>query len=91
MILPRGKHIPTKVRCALVRFESHVKIHTNACGIEVRDCVSRLTTRDPVTQKMTKVARQAPFLPVDIVIKLERLVTTAHTVPLRVFAGVLCL
>ena len=91
MTLSRGKSIPTKVRCALVWFEGHAKVHMKASGIEVRDYVSGLTARDPLTNKIAKVARQAPHLPVDVVSKLERLVTTAHTLPLRVFAGVLCL
>ena len=91
MCLSRGKSIPLKVRCALVWFENHARISLNACGIDVRDYVSGLTARDLMTDKISKVARQAPFLPVDVVIKLERLVTTAHTLPLRVFAGVVCL
>ena len=62
MTLSRGKSIPVKVRCALVWFESHAKIHMNACGVEVRDYVAGLTVRDPVTNQLTKVAHQAPFL-----------------------------
>ena len=91
MALSRGKSVPLKIKCALVWFESHAKIQLNATGVEVRDYVSGLTVRDASGLHKVEAARQAPPLPVDTVIRLERLATTAHTLPFRVFAGVICL
>ena len=90
MTLSRDESVPMTAKCALNWFGSHAKIQLNSTGVEIRDYVSGLTVRDPTGQHR-KNTHQAPPLPVDVVIALEGLVTTAHTLPLRVFAGVVCL
>ena len=91
MSLSRGKSITGKVRCALIWAELHAKVQLNSTGVEVRDFVSGLVVRNPSSLYWVKAAHQAPPFPVDVLIRLEGLVATAHTLPLRVYAGVVCL
>jgi hypothetical protein len=91
MSLSRGTSIPVKIRCSLNWFEAHAKIQLNSLSVGVRDFVSGLTIMDPNGTKIIKVKQQAPPLPVDIVRGVEGLVISAHTLPLRIMAGVVCL
>ena len=88
--MSRGKSAPVKVKCALTWFETKARVQLNTLAVEVGDYVAKLCMRD-ANGKLRKVAHQAPPLPIDVVCELERLVSTAHTLPLRVFAGVVCL
>ena len=77
------------VRCALVWLEGHAGVKLGACGVDVRDFVARMS--HSATEGPAKEQAQAPPLPIEAVIALEQLVSTAHTLPLRVFAGICCL
>ena len=86
----RGSSVPTKVRAALCWCENHMKVQLGATGVEVRNFTESISkTSSPGC--LVKEKDQAPPLPVEYVIALEGLVSTAHTLPLRVFAGVCCL
>ena len=87
--LSRGSSVPTKVRAALCWCESHIKVLLGATGVEVRDFTEQLGRTSP--GGLVKEKDQAPPLPVDFVVALEGLVGSAHTLPLRIFAGVCCL
>ena len=90
MALKRGKSVPSRVRCALVWCEDHLKVGLGVKGVEIRSFVLKLVVVTP-DGKSVKSKHQAPALPVDSVIALEDLVSSAHTLPLRVYAGLACL
>ena len=88
--LTRGKSIPTVVRCALVWLEQHAGVKLGACGVAIRDYVAQLS-HTTIDGFVPREQSQAPPLGVASVMALENLVETAHTLPLRMFAGVCCL
>ena len=85
----RGRSVPSKVRSAMIWCEKHTRTRLGADVSEVRAFVAQLTFQLPSGQ-MAKAPYQAPPLPVEYVIALEGLVLTAHTLPLRIFAGIAC-
>ena len=90
MALQRGKSIPARVRCALVWCEEYLEVPCGAVEVELRSFVLQLVVVSP-PGKQIKAPHQAPPLPVESSIALECLVASAHTLPLQVFAGVVCL
>ena len=86
----RGKSVPTIICCALDWLESHAKVHLSAGGVEIKSFVMSLA-RPCAEGAAVKDHEQAPPLPVDTVCAIEGLCSTAHSLPLRVFSGVICL
>ena len=62
----------------------------NASGIEIKSFVVGLARPTSVGPAL-KDHEQAPTLPVESVVSIEGLVLSAPTLPLRIFAGVVCL
>ena len=87
--MSRGKSVPTQVRCALVWFEDGSRAPIGPSDFDVRDFVVSQTRATSLS--LVKVKQQAPPpLPVDTVTALEGLVALAHTLPLRISAGIVC-
>ena len=62
----------------------------NSFGIDVRRYVMRLTCRTDAGP-VVKAPDQAPHIRLETAIALEVLVGSAHALPLRLFAGAVCL
>ena len=62
----------------------------NASGVEIKSFVAGLA-RPTSAGPALKDHEQAPTLPVESVVSIEGLVLSAPTLPLRIFAGVVCL
>ena len=83
----RGKSVPNLERCALVWCQECTKTPLGAGSREVLAFVSKLivVTTDGVT---LRAPVQALPVPPDTIIALDNLVLSAHTLPIRIFAGI---
>ena len=86
----RGKSVPVRVRSALVWCERCLRVPIVASAKCFADFVQRLS-KSGVCGPNGSGPAQAPMLSPDVVAKLEDLVSSAPTAPLRIFAGVACL
>ena len=86
----RGKSVPTRVRCALVWSEAVFRISLNASSRDIISLCVRLSRVD-LQGRAVRGPVQAVLVPPEVVAKLELLVTTAPTLPMRIFAGVAAL
>ena len=83
----RGRSVPNAVRCALGWCEVFTKTGLGASEQSIKAFVSRLTTVS-LNGKTLRAPCQAPPVPPDSIRALEALITSGHTLPIRVFAGV---
>ena len=86
----RGKSVPTRVRCALVWAEATFRIPLLASARDIVALCVRLSRVD-IAGRAVRGPVQAVLVPPEVVAKLELLVTSAPTLPMRVFAGVAAL
>ena len=86
----RGKSVPTRVCCALVWTDTVYQIPIRASSREVVSLCVRLSRID-LNGRSVRGPVQAVLVPPEVVAQLELLVTSAPTLPMRVFAGVACL
>ena len=78
----RGRSVPNRVRSALLWAQRVYDIPFHAGTVSMRDLVSGISSYDKGAGPV-----EAVMMPIDLVILLEGLVTSAPSVPLRVFAG----
>ena len=90
-VVARGNSVPVKVRCALNWFENHSSTPIGSLGVDIRDCVNGLSPAHGGSNTVAETKHQAPALSVDAIVFIEHLVCSAHTLPLRIFAGIVCL
>ena len=86
----RGKTVPTRVRCALVWAEEVFRIKLDAGRKDIVSICVRLSRMD-VRGRAVPDPVQATLVPPIVVSQLEELVTSAPTLPLRIFCGVAAL
>ena len=86
----RGRSVPNLARCALVWCEVCTRTSLGTNKREITAFVTKLTVVSP-SGMILKAPVQARPVPPDSVCALELLVTSGHTLPIRVFAGVAAL
>ena len=60
-------------------------------GVDIRDFVNGLSPANGGSDTVAEAKHQAPAFSVDAIVFIEHLVCSAHTLPLRIFAGIVFL
>ena len=92
---PKAVSLCSKEVTQFVNWMSSLRVELDRVGSILRCSYLRMVVLKLVVVtpdgKSVKSKHQAPALPVDSVIALEDLVSSAHTLPVRVHAGIACL
>ena len=86
----RGKSVPNRARAALVWAEATYRVGIGAGKSDVVAFCHRISSVDARGRRVADPA-QAELVPASLVTRLERLVSDADTLPLRIFCGVAAL